>query len=298
MKLSICIPVFNQNIKSLIHKLLEEIETLEADAEIVVLDDGSDDEKKSGNRLINRLPHIHYEELAENIGRAAIRNRLAEKARGKYLLFLDDDSLVYQNDFLKNYLDAARENTVICGGRKYPDNDPEDKFRLHYRYGIARESRPASQRGIKPYQSFHTNNFLIPREIVLKIRFDESIRDYGHEDTLFGAELKKARVPIRHIDNPIMHDRLENNQEFLQKTTKGLRNLYRIYERNDPHFNESVKLLRTFNKVVLTGMDKVLAQQFNSKQQKWKKQLTQNKKPSVRLLNLYKLAYLCHLRNT
>ncbi|MBK9012976.1 MAG: hypothetical protein IPM82_02230 [Saprospiraceae bacterium] len=63
-----------------------------------------------------------------------------------------------------------------------------------------------------------TNNFLIPRQLFLEIQFDETLRQYGHEDTLFGMELARRQVPIVHIDNPLEHIGLEPVDVFLRKT--------------------------------------------------------------------------------
>ena len=48
-------------------------------------------------------------------------------------------------------------------------------------------------------------NLLAPKDIFQKIAFNEKLNGYGHEDTLFGVELKKEGVTMAHIDNPIIH---------------------------------------------------------------------------------------------
>ena len=63
-----------------------------------------------------------------------------------------------------------------------------------------------------------------------KVKFDERITKYGHEDTLFGFELKKNNTQITHIDNPVINGNLETNEEFIEKTEEGLLNLLKIVE--------------------------------------------------------------------
>ena len=74
-----------------------------------------------------------------------------------------------------------------------------------------------------------TNNFLLPASVFHSIRFDERLLQYGHEDTLFGMELRQRNIPIRHLDNPLVHIGLEPAESFLDKTRKGVCNLAFLY---------------------------------------------------------------------
>ena len=94
---------------------------------------------------------------------------------------------------------------------------------LRWKYGRNREEKNASLRNQSPYQSFTAFNLLAPKDIFQKIAFNEKIDGYGHEDTLFGIELKKEGVTIAHIDNPIIHLGLDEHQVFIKNrgwTTK------------------------------------------------------------------------------
>jgi hypothetical protein len=42
---------------------------------------------------------------------------------------------------------------------------------------------------------------------------------------LFGLELKKNKVEIVHIDNPVVHEGLEQNSIFIEKQIKAVHNL-------------------------------------------------------------------------
>ena len=54
-------------------------------------------------------------------------------------------------------------------------------------------------------------NFMIEKLTFLQHQFDESITKYGHEDTLFGKALQADRIPIIHIDNPLLNKGLDTN---------------------------------------------------------------------------------------
>lgn len=294
MDLSICIPVFNTNINPLVREISLQAEKLPAKVEVVILDDASDEAFRKLNRTLKELPQVVIEELPENVGRAAIRNRLAEKSAGKLLLFLDDDSMPARPDFLKRYLDTEVE-AVCCGGRLYPAEDPGRDYRLHYTYGRFRESRPAEKRAVQPYRSFHSNNFLVRREVLLSNLFDENLRQYGHEDTFFAFQLKRNKIALSHIDNPVIHTQLETNKEFLMKTRQGVQNLKQLQQREEKDFINFIKLLKTAERVKKSGLEPVINKIYKRNHRKWEQLMLTSEKPSIRIFNLYKLGYLLSL---
>jgi hypothetical protein len=138
-------------------------------------------------------------------------------------LFLDCDSFVISKDFLRSYIVQLQNgDSVICGGRVYPENRPNRSRLLRWKYGVKKESKTAVERMVNPNKSFMTNNFLIKKSVLLDIQFDEQLTQYGHEDTLFGLELKKAGITITHIENPILNGDIETNEVFLEKSEKAL----------------------------------------------------------------------------
>ena len=100
--LSILIPTYNCDCTRLVKELYSQAEHADVDYEIIVADDASPMvEHKMKNREINALPHCRLIELEENIGRARIRNRLADEARHEWLLFMDADAEVISDDFIE-----------------------------------------------------------------------------------------------------------------------------------------------------------------------------------------------------
>jgi hypothetical protein len=175
---------------------------------------------------VANLPGIRFYELEKNIGRSRIRNRLAEMAIYPALLFMDCDSEVASEDYIQKYLPYTDQEIVVCGGNIYQSDPPDDpEYLLRWLYGIRREQKPYPLRNINPYRSFMTNNFLIAKSVFLQIKFDETIIKYGHEDTLFGLELKKNGIQVKHINNPLYHIGLEVAMEFLRKTSAAIENL-------------------------------------------------------------------------
>jgi glycosyltransferase involved in cell wall biosynthesis len=247
--LSVLITAFNEDVVSLVESIRTQCIETAVPFEIIVCDDHSSEFFRKKNERLANYPDVTYRYLENNIGRARIRNLMASMARHQWLLFADGDSRVVSSFYIKKYLDAQQAGTVLCGGRVYDPQRPQKReFLLHWKYGIAREQKPATLRNRFPYRSFMTSNFLCPAGIFSSVTFDESISGYGHEDTLFGHMLWQKGVPLVHTDNPLLHEGLIPAGEFLQKGENAVKNLAALYIRfrKERELIEGVRLLRTF----------------------------------------------------
>ncbi len=222
--ISILIPTFNDACYDLVETLQHQAATLDINYEIIVADDGSTDMGAiTANRAINTLPCCRVIERQQNSGRAAIRNFLAQQSQYPWLLFIDSDMVIPRPDFLLRYADADGD-TVIDGGIVV-GKGREDNLRYLYERAAEHE-HTASQRVLSPYQDFHTANFMIRRDLMLRYPFDQRFRHYGYEDVLLGKTLEREGIPVSHIDNPTSFEVYEDNSHFLDKTEEGLRTLY------------------------------------------------------------------------
>ena len=246
--LSICIPIYNFNASHLIETLLQQTKHLPIPTEIILIDDASIQFKEHHKKYSENCTYI---ELPENIGRARIRNLFLKHAKYDYLLFLDCDSTVDNPSFISNYLEIIKEKpNVVCGGSIYDYHHPKRENKLRLKNGYFRESQPATERNKNPFKSFLTNNFLIKKEILNNIKFDERLSKYGHEDTLFGYLLKSNNIPITHIDNVVVNGDIDLNDKFLAKTKNGIENLVQIlkYTNYDPELIKDISLLNIYFK--------------------------------------------------
>ena len=253
--ISICIPIYDNYTYPLVRRLVTQTANADKDDyEIVCIDDHSSGYYITQNQGIAEI--ATYVKLDENVGRAKIRNLFLKYTKGEYLLFLDCDSLV-PDRFLQGYAKTlARKPEVVVGGRVYDKTFDDREHQLRYLYGTKVESRPLEARLKEPYRSFMTNNFMVRRDVLERIPFDESITKYGHEDTLFGYRLEQNRIPIMHIDNAVVNGKVEDNAEFLHKTVEAVENLAEIYDNmwEDQRFCHSVKLLKTYGRVRRLGL--------------------------------------------
>ena len=259
--LSICIPIYNFDVTGLVVTLHQQAVRQNIAAEVVCIDDCSDEAFRAINKDICNT-YGKYIQLEENVGRAKIRNLFLQYAIYDYLLFLDCDSVLIASNFVKKYADAIIKSNakVLCGGRIYNDIKPSKQKLLRWKYGHKKESMPVEVRLRNPNKSFITSNFAISKNTLANFKFDERLVQYGHEDTLFGFQLKENHIKILHIDNPILNGYLEDNDEFITKTELGLDNLVCILQflNYDPEFIRDVNILKFHQKCRKYRLDLVI----------------------------------------
>jgi hypothetical protein len=151
----------------------------------------------------------------------------------------------------------------------------------------------AVDRNKHPNRAFTTNNLLISKKIFQKIKFREFLRKYGHEDSLFGYELYINSYKTHHINNPVIHEGLEDNKTFIKKTEEGILNLIFIQEndRIDKNFTDEIKLIRIQKKITLLKLNGLINICFKKLKKILKTRLSNSKNPSILFFELYKLGY-------
>jgi glycosyltransferase involved in cell wall biosynthesis len=256
--LSVCIPIYNTDVRTLVHALCRQIDDLKAQhIDIILIDDAS----AAAFNSINQFPHskVRLIQLDQNIGRSKIRNAFLQYTTANYLLFIDGDSTVSNPFFFQNYLNYLTQNqdtAVLVGASLYQVQTPALEHRLRWAYSTQRESLDFEQRNKEVHTGFKTNNFLIQRNLFAQFPFDEELTEYGHEDTIFGLQLLENNIQIHHINNPVWNLKLDTNTEFLMKTDSALSNLLRLQQRyNTPMLLATNKLLQYFafaNRCMLT----------------------------------------------
>ncbi|MEM8527558.1 MAG: glycosyltransferase [Bacteroidota bacterium] len=285
--LSILLPIYNFDCRALIQDLHQQCKALGFPFEIICLDDASEASFRLLNQSVkSRNSSIKYQYLEQNVGRSRIRNLLAQKAQFEYLLFLDCDSKIVNADYIKQYITYLNPQKLLYGGRVYQASKPENKeWILHWKFGRQREESSATARNQKPYHSFMTNNFVVPKSIFQQIQFDESLKQYGHEDTLFGLELEARQISILHLDNPLEHIGLETTEIFLEKTNRAIENLAQLHLQGKP---VETRLLGAFLKLRKYRLSKVFLS-FYPIVKPWIKRNLYAACPNLLCLDFYKL---------
>lgn len=291
--LSILIPIYNYNAFPLVEELYKQCIECKIVFEILCQDDASQSVLNSYNEEINQFPNCSFISLKKNVAHRENRNLLAENARYDWLLFIDGDSKIIQKDYIKKYIENSLYYQVVYGGRIHPSLCPSNHQKLRWKYGKFIEDKIAIERIKNPYKCLLFNNTLILKSEFNKVKFDSEIRLYGHDDTQFSYQLSKIKSKVLHIDNPILHDDIDENEKYLFKTEESLKSLLKLYSLHkiEPEFVTILKLFEFLRKSKLIYLIKFGFILFNKV---LKKQII-GKNPSLIIFNIYRIGYLSTL---
>ena len=291
--LSVLIPTYNYDCRQLVKDLCRQGEALDEPFEIIVADDASTDvAARSDLRVLAGEAHVRLVENALNVGRARIRNQLADLAQGDWLLFVDCDASVPADFSLRTYLDATRQADVVCGGLRHPNVNPNPAATLRYRYERRADRRRAARyRNMSPYMDLTTFSLLVRRDVFLQIRFDDVCTDYGYEDVLFGVALQERGVSILHIDNPLVHMGLESNDVFLAKSETAMRTLHQL----DGRTKGAARIDNAARRLHRLHLDGLCRWLFRLGRTALRRNLL-SRHPSLFCFSCYKLGYYLSLR--
>jgi len=292
--LSILIPTYNYEVLSLVKSLHKQLNKQINSYEIICFDNGSNLDINAINQEINKLDNCYYKSLKKNGGRSKTRNLLAQKAKYDWLLFLDADVLPVSESFIQNYFNFITNNNIkiAFGGLQYQDKPSNDRM-LRWVYGKSREEIPLQIREKNPQDHFTSANFLIEKEVFENFKFDESLVEYGYEDTLLAIELKKDNILITQIDNPVYHLGIDSSEVFLRKTEESIKNLL-ILNKQDKVDIRDFKILNIYNQIKKYKLIKLFKLGFRKASRSMEKNLLSDS-PSLFIYDLYKLGYMCSL---
>lgn len=275
--LTVLIPVYNWDVSPLLLRIVEEADAFDlwGRVEVVLLDDGSHDRDLAARNKEfcskHRRPCLEYMELDGNVGRSAVRNMLAAKARGTFLLFLDCDVLPDNDTFLRDYLKQAENDSfdVVCGGVSYRTRIMTDPaYDYHAYLGNKKEVKPALERNREPWRHILTSNIMVRKSVFMATPFDEGFTGYGYEDVEWGARLAES-FKILHVDNMASHLGLVTKARSYDKMVNSVSNYLLLKSLRPAAFHASsisklVRLLEFVPAPLLGGIDRLLKNLFLS----------------------------------
>lgn len=297
-ELSILIPAYNAGCRHLVMELCRQAALIEGlRYEVIVSDDCSPDHTAvAENKAVSTLPYCRYIVQPTNLGSAANRNWLARESRYEWLLYVDCDLDIINNNFLQLYLDADASD-VIMGGILIGGDANELASNLRYRYEQhCAPMHTATQRRLRPYQSFRSCNFLVRRSVMTACPFDERFKKSGYEDVHLGRQLKSAGYSISHLENPVAITRYESNANYINKVENSLRTLFRFRS----ELRGYSRLLTAADGIHLGVLRWLLALLFRLTAPVLRRLLCSKCRVNLRLFDAYRLGYYISysLKNT
>jgi glycosyltransferase involved in cell wall biosynthesis len=218
--ISVVIPTFNK--PDLLRQTLAALESdavsLRERCEIVVVDDGSDGDATRGviEEFSARIPLVDAS-APRNEGRARARNRGWRAARGRWVLFLDDD-IRLRRGALRAHLMAQESEEAVWMGAVVTAPEIVDSVLFDYLDSRGTAKLRAGEN--PPARYLLTQNVSIPRRALEGIDgFDEDFGAYGFEDMELGFRLEdQAGCAFRYLGESVgEHVHHHTLGEYLEK---------------------------------------------------------------------------------
>ena len=201
---SVVIATYNR--QDLLRRLLEQLDEQtipHARYEVIAVDDGSKEDTRTVLADV-KTRYDHRIERQQNSGPAVARQRGVDLARGKIVVFLDDDMQVkptFLESHLRHHADASGENIVVLG-RLRPDQNIADMPLFERFYArVMKQQGDDYASGKEPVRghSIYTGNVSMPRALFLDVGgFDPQFR--ALEDEELGIRLEKAGASFAFAD--------------------------------------------------------------------------------------------------
>ena len=305
--LSILLPSYNNVCVSLVQVLQRQADALRGKLdkpfryEIIVADDCSTDAACiDANRVIGDMLHCRYLRMEQNVGRAQIRNVLISESRGDYVLLIDSDLFLCDDNYLYKYATSTAD--VVYGGTRIGgeglamvDNEANtENLKGNLRYIYEKKAEPshrAAFRQLRPNQEISVCNLYARRDIMEAHPFESRFKAYGYEDVLFGKRLAESGIEVTHIDNPVLINEFEPNSVFVKKTEEAILTLCRFEQDLEGYSNLKTKV-STLGRYIPLSLFRLWHRIMKNKE---KRNLT-GSKPSLLLFKLYQLGFFLENR--
>ena len=305
--LSILLPSYNNVCVSLVQVLQRQADALRGKLdkpfryEIIVADDCSTDAACiDANRVIGDMLHCRYLRMEQNVGRAQIRNVLISESRGDYVLLIDSDLFLCDDNYLYKYATSTAD--VVYGGTRIGgeglamvDNEANtENLKGNLRYIYEKKAEPSHRavfRQLRPNQEISVCNLYARRDIMEAHPFDSRFKAYGYEDVLFGKRLAESGIEVTHIDNPVLINEFEPNSVFVKKTEEAILTLCRFEQDLEGYSNLKTKVT-SLGRYIPLSLFRLWHRIMKNKE---KRNLT-GSKPSLLLFKLYKLGFFLENR--
>jgi glycosyltransferase involved in cell wall biosynthesis len=234
--LSVLTPFLRDDPAALIRLLEQEADALKGTAELILLDDGTNDPALTA-RLIAQIDAcalpVRLMTVNENEGRAVGRNRLAAAARGGSLLFLDSDMRPDHDHFLQTWADLAGsgDTAVAFGGFSLLQAPDASRFAVHRSMAAKSDCISHGKRALQPEKYVFTSNLLVRRDVFDTETFDSGFTGWGWEDVEWAMRVSR-RYKIEHVDNPATHMGLDTVESLAAKYEQSAPNFARVVARH------------------------------------------------------------------
>jgi len=248
VKTAVIIPTYN-NTAALHKTLLGYVAQQDAEFEIVIADDGSDErteavlEEPAFQSL--RLKHVWHKDDGFRV--CTIRNRAVAATDAEYLIFADGDCIP-RRDYVASHIRHAVRGTFLSGGRvhipepvhpRFTDEDVLSNrvFDVDFLAKLDPQLRRQTRR-LSPavwqepilnlvtwrFCVFHGSNSSVWREDIERVNgFDENFNGYGSEDRDIGFRLRNCGVKSKYLKFSLVQLHLRHPRPYADPAATALK---------------------------------------------------------------------------
>ncbi|CAN5296911.1 glycosyltransferase family 2 protein [soil metagenome] len=225
MFFSVVIPTYNRSETLVMVLDALQAQTYAPDFEIIVINDGSSDETES---VISQYENIIYRKQP-NSGPATARNYGISLAKGKYIVFIGDDTVPDKNFLAEHYRIHTQFNDPLTGCLGYtgwPAEYSDSPFMNYINdYGLQFGYKLIKTGQQVPYNFFYTSNISVSAALLKQNLFDTSFPGAAWEDIELSRRLHNIGLKIIYNDKAITNhyhkisiDSFSKRQYFCGKT--------------------------------------------------------------------------------
>lgn len=230
MDLSIVIPIYNTELNKLERCINSIVELEEIDYELILVNDGSDENKSKGYKAFSKKhSKIVYVEKT-NGGVSSARNEGIRISRGDYIMFVDSDDAIIAKNFKKTFFKYGFD--IIIFDKYYIKNNNRNQYiEFDVKEGIV-DNRYVLQEFAKN-NKFHSPWGKIIRKEFLYINnifFDNTL--IQGEDAIFNYNMLNCNPRIYYINTPIYeyyYDFNTSNNRWKKNPDKMLESAIKVY---------------------------------------------------------------------
>lgn len=240
--LSVCITAYNTDVSALVKKILTQANIANINIDILI---GINTELKPSLTDKN-ITYLYSHELNS----AKLKNKLAEKSKYEYILFLDADIEIKSDSFISFYVASiVQKQQIVFGGKINPAQKPNNKYLLAYKYSNITDALDIDIRRKKANNYFSSSNLLINKQLFSSIKFNEEFSKYGYSDEFLAFNILKQNITITQIDNPIITTSSTTNSNFLKNSLKEIDNLIYLEQNTniDKNFIAEQNIIKQYN---------------------------------------------------
>jgi glycosyltransferase involved in cell wall biosynthesis len=210
--------------------------------ETIVVDSNSADETRNVVGKYSKFTNFNLRIVDAKINALTTkRNTGLELAKGKFIVFLDDDCIPEEDHlqvFLKNAEPFTGKRVAWSGGVKFPADLVEQSNYYRYRDNC-HFSKKKSKTNELHFSNIVAMNLLIEKSLLIEddIKFNEKFIGYGFEDMQFGIDLVSKQYSLMPCAADIIHQELGGDiKKFMIKMYHAGRDGMPVLKSISPEF--------------------------------------------------------------